>query len=511
VKLFGFQISRVNAQAMQAVDSMRGWFRIVGESFAGAFQSAVVVDNQRDLLAFSGLFAPLTLIGKDIAKLRVKLMKEAADGICEEIKSASPFLAVLKKPNRYQTIINFIEQWIISKLLYGNTYILKQRDRRGIVVAMFVLDATRVEPLVAEDGGVYYRLSMDHLAELTESIVVPASEIIHDRWNCLWHPLVGISPIYACGMSATMGNKIQRNSTKFFDNMSRPSGQLTAPGAISTEAAARLKSHFEENFSGANIGRLMVSGDGLKYEPMTIPAEQAQLIEQLKWTVEDVARCFHMPLFMVGGAIPTGTSVAAMLQIYYSACLQSLIESLEASLDEGLALPAGMSTECDLDGLIRMDQAALMTTLAEGVKGSILAPDEARAKLNRKPVPGGSSPMAQQQNYSLAALAKRDASDDPFKSPSKSPAGNAPGEADDSNAPTPVAANDEQIDALFGRMDQKFDGIDKKFEEFMARLPTLAVPDEDDDDEEAVMADAFIDGLRKSDVSKIAARQLTAA
>lgn len=423
MKLFGFDIARVKAQSYSSVPSTGGgWFGIIREAFGGAFQSSIAIDAPRDILSFSGVFAPLTLIGSDIAKLRIRLVEEDDDGICTEIKTGSPFLPVLKKPNRYQTRIMFIAQWVISKLLYGNAYILKQRDKRGIVVAMYVLDSQRVTPLVAEDGGVYYRLSRDDLSELKEGITVPASEIIHDRMNCLWHPLVGISPIYACGMSSTMGNRIQKNSTKFFDNMSRPSGQLTAPGSISTETAARLKAEFEANFSGANIGRLLVAGDGLKYEAMTVPAQLAQLIEQLKWTVEDCARCFQMPLFMVGGPIPVGSTVAALLQLYYSGCLQSLIESAEACLDEGLGLPANYYTDFDLDGLIRMDQAAQMVTLAEGVKGSILSPDEARAKLNRKPVPGGASPMAQQQNYSLSALAKRDASNDPFATSKTAPA-----------------------------------------------------------------------------------------
>jgi phage portal protein BeeE len=48
-----------------------------------------------------------------------------------------------------------------------------------------------------------------------------------------WHPLVGVTPIYACGAAATQGSRIQANSAKFFENMSRPSGQLTAPGEIS--------------------------------------------------------------------------------------------------------------------------------------------------------------------------------------------------------------------------------------------------------------------------------------
>lgn len=432
MKVFGFEIARVKAQSLTAVNTMRGWFSLIGEAWGGAWQQNITVDGSKDILAFSGVFAPLTLIACDVSKMRLKLVQEDDNGICTELKT-SPFLPVLRKPNQYQTRIKFVEQWIISKLLHGNTYVLKGRDLRGVVNALYVLDANRVTALVAENGDVYYELSRDDLQKVDDTITVPASEIIHDRMNCLWHPLVGVSPIYACGLSATMGRRIQQNSTKFFDNMSRPSGGLYAPGAIDDEEAARLKRRFEENFSGSNIGRLLVAGGGLKYEPMAVPAEQSQLIEQLKWTVEDVARCFHMPLFKVGGPVPVGSTIPTLQQIYYSDCLQSLIEDLEICLDEGLELPGDYYTECDLDGLLRMDAMTQMTMLAEGVKGSMLSPDEARAKLGLKPVPGGASPMMQQQNYNLAALAKRDASDDPFGTAKP--------------APAPAAANDDQMSA----------------------------------------------------------------
>ena len=54
-----------------------------------------------------------------------------------------------------------------------------------------------------------------------------------------------------------------------------------------------------------------------------------------------------------------------------------------------------------------------------------MAPNEARAKLDLPPVAGGASPYLQQQNYSLAALDKRDSLDDPFKpaTPPPPPAG----------------------------------------------------------------------------------------
>ena len=51
---------------------------------------------------------------------------------------------VLRKPNRYQTTVKFVEQWITSKLTAGNTYVLKQRDERGVVAALYVLDPAKV-------------------------------------------------------------------------------------------------------------------------------------------------------------------------------------------------------------------------------------------------------------------------------------------------------------------------------------------------------------------------------
>jgi HK97 family phage portal protein len=410
VKILGFEIKRA---APTPVRSNAGWFGIIRESFAGAWQSHIEIDAPRDILSYAGLYAPLTLIAGDIGKLRVKLTAEGS-GIWREVVRQNAITDILRQPNHYQTRNQFFEAWVLSKLLHGNAYILKERDPRGIVEKMHVLDASRVTPLVAPDGGVYYQVSADHLAGVGEQITIPSRDIIHDRMNCLWHPLVGVAPIYAAGMSATLGRKIQNNSANFFNNMSRPSGMLTSPNSIDDETAARLKQGWEDNYGGGNLGRLAVAGNGLEYKAFTIPAEQAQLIEQLEWTVKDIARCMQVPLFMVGGPTPAGSTVEAETLRYYTQCLQRIIEEIESCLDIGLGLLAGQRTEFDTEGLIRMDSVAQIEVLSKAVGGGIMAPNEARRKMNLGPVDGGDTPYLQQQNYSLAALAKRDAQVDPF-------------------------------------------------------------------------------------------------
>jgi HK97 family phage portal protein len=246
----------------------------------------------------------------------------------------------LRRPNNYQTTKQFIEAWVISKLQNGNTYILKQRDNRNVVVAMHVLDPKLVTVLVADNGDVFYQLSNDRLAGLEKgSVTVPAPEIIHDRFNCLFHPLIGISPIFAAGLAATQGLAIQSDSTKFFENGARPGGILQAPGAISDETAGRLKAYWDENYSGSNAGKVAVLGDGLTYLALKSKSTDAQMIEQLKWSAEIVCGVYHVPPFMIGvGAEPTYDNVQTVTLRYYSQCLQVLIVDIVTLLDEGLGM-----------------------------------------------------------------------------------------------------------------------------------------------------------------------------
>jgi HK97 family phage portal protein len=418
MRLFGLEIltrkgHMQREKALQSVSGRGGWSSVLGEPYAGAWQlnDELSVDTQ---LAYYAVYSCITLIANDIGKLPPKHYQKQ-DGIKVEVfdKSITP---LLKNPNKYQNHIQFKEWWMLSKLSRGNTYALKQRDANGRVIALHLLDTAKVCPLVSDDGQVFYQLTTDNLSGISsKTITVPASEVIHDRMNCLFHPLVGISPLYACALSAGQGIAILRNSKNFFNNASRPGGILTAPGSISDETAERLKEYWQENFSGNNSGKVAAVGDGLQYTPMVMNATDSQMVEQLKMTGEVVCSVFHVPSHMaIAGQTPNYNNIEALNLQYYSQCLQSLIEQFEAVMNDGLGLEDGKGVELDLEALLRMDTATQVKVAADEMKAGYISPDEARRRRNLPPVEGGSTPYMQQQNYSLAALARRDSLEDPF-------------------------------------------------------------------------------------------------
>lgn len=399
MKIFGLDFSF--KKALQPVSSgSNGWFPLVRESAPGAWQQGVTVEVDT-AVSHSAVYACVSLIANDIAKLPINIAENKGN---YWTPVPHEFNALLRKPNHYQNRMQFVVQWISSKLLHGNTYALKARDNRGRVVALYVLDPKTVTPLVADDGAVFYCLKTNKLAGLAlPDVTVPAREIIHDRFNCFFHPLVGLSPLTAAGLAASHALTIQNSSNTFFQNGSRPGGILTAPGAIDSDTARRLRQHWIDNYSGPNSGKVAVLGDGLKFEQMAVNAADAQLIEQLAFDAQDVCRAFHVPAWKIGAgpSAPYTSSEATNLQ-YLSDCLQAHIESLELALDDGLELPPTLRTELDESSLLRLDTATRASVLATEINAGLLTINEARASQGRAPVAGGDVIYRQMQDQPLA-------------------------------------------------------------------------------------------------------------
>ncbi|EOM5762333.1 phage portal protein, partial [Escherichia coli] len=206
------------------------------------------------------------------------------------------------------------------------------------------------------------------------------------------------------------------------------------PGSITEENAKKLKSNWDSGYTGENAGKTAILSNGAKYSPTTFSPVDAQTVEQLKMTAEIVCSVFRVPAYKIGvGQPPSSDNVEALEQQYYSQCLQTLIESIELLLDEALETGENESTEFDVTTLLRMDSERRMKTLGESVKNTLLTPNEARKRENLPPLAGGDALYLQQQNYSLEALSRRDAREDPFASTGKTASAQPPDGASDGN------------------------------------------------------------------------------
>lgn len=385
-----------------------GWFTTIRESFSGAWQNNIE-ERRGSFLCYPALYACISAIAQDIGILPFKMRREQ-QGIWVDAP-ADRITALLANPNHYQTGQQFREAWQLSKLTQGNAYILKQRDDRGNIVKLYVLDPERVMPLVSESGDIFYQLYTDNLNLVLEAynqgLAIPASEIIHDREVALHHPLIGIPPVCAAYWPAVKNLKILRSSADFFNNNAQPGGLLSAPGAISADTAKTLADYFNQNFTGRNSGKIAAVGDGLQYTPLAGRAIDSQLVEQMRYSDEQICQAFRVPPFIIGlGTIPAGMKADDMAMTYHRRALQPRIEHMENLLDRGLAIKYPMGVEADLWPLLRMDTSKLADVEVKLVGGKIKTPNEGRLSFDLPPVEGGESVWLQQQDYPMQVLAE---------------------------------------------------------------------------------------------------------
>src|ERR1051326_2823077 len=113
MRIFGLTIARTkDIGSLLPPASRGGWWPIVRESFAGAWQRNITADRE-SVLSYSTVWACITLIASDISKLWVQLKEKDANGICTEVFGPSPFKGVLDTPNHYQTRVKFFEHWVL--------------------------------------------------------------------------------------------------------------------------------------------------------------------------------------------------------------------------------------------------------------------------------------------------------------------------------------------------------------------------------------------------------------
>lgn len=411
MQLFGYELTlqrkATGPLRPAAVGSSGGWWPIVREPYTGAWQLNDPMTTE-SALSTPSAFAVVSRIASDISKIAPPLLLEQDDNGFWTETTNSAYTPVLRRPNRYQTSQQFHERVVLSLLLHGNAYVLKSRDARGVVNALYLLEPSRVKVLVAPDGAVYYELQPNDLAGIPNDappVVVPARELIHMRWNCLFHDLMGISPLYALSGVVTQAQTIQANSTTFFGKGGRPAGVLIAPTKLDPLSAQRIKA----DAANWKTGEQLVLENGMKYEPVSTTAVQSQLIEQLGWTEEKICEVFGMPISILNSAKqpPYANAEASQLQ-YKSECLEVHLTTIANGWTEGLELPSYLKIEFDDTLLIWMDTAT-RTNAAKVAIVAGMSPNEVRATyFGLGPVPGGELPYLQQQNWPVSTLAERD-------------------------------------------------------------------------------------------------------
>jgi HK97 family phage portal protein len=358
---------------------------------------------------------------------------------------------ILRQPNDYQSMSDFLLGMVRDLYMYGNAFAYCVRNNRYEIAELHPMMARVCWPKIAEDGSIFYSLAGNYIIQnrLQEGWLpwVPKRDVLHIKLHSndlVYHPLLGISPLTAAAIDVATTGAIKNQQFAFFTNQARPSFVLSTDLLLEKDVVSSLRDRWNDQAAGINAGGTPILTGGLKPFPITMRSRDAQLAEALKYSDQDIALAFRVPFQILGiGGAPHG-STEVLMQEWVASGLGFCLNHVESAFDQTFQLK-GMPdeyVEFNTEALLRSAFKDRIAALKDGVMGGIFSPNEARNREGLPKVKDGEEPRLQQQVVPLSAAEGISAGAPGQHEPKIPPAPPAPPQP-----PAPKPAEGSKLDA----------------------------------------------------------------
>lgn len=375
----------------------------------------------------------------------------------ERVKN-SALSRVLRSPNTYQSMSDFMLNATRSLYLDGNAYALALRNDRFEIAELHLMNPRLCSPVLAMTGDVFYRLGGNHVIDNqlggAPLALVPQRDVLHVKLHCSRRfpfPLVGESPLMAAMADLMAMGAMNQQQVNFYLNQSRPSAVLSTDLTLDKDAVQILRDRWNEQARGLNSGGVPILTSGLKVQPWTTSAKDAELAEVMKISDQHIALVFRIPLQILGlGGGTSYSSTELLMQSWIASGLGFALNHIEEAFGLLWSLKGQPDEYCEFDtsALLRSAQKERIDALARAVQGGILSPNEARALEGYDAVKYGDEPRVQQQVVPLSQIAKTPAPPGPGAPPAPAGPAGPDAQSSDSAAPDTTPPSDSSAKQL---------------------------------------------------------------
>lgn len=320
--------------------------------------------TQDSALRLSAVYASVRLIADTISTMPVDQFVRV-DGARRPVR---PRDAWVERPSvRYQRA-TFWQQNLVSLLLDGNIFAHVIRDERGEILDIDILNPTKVDVL---DNG--FRVDGDRF--------LSRDEVLHITEMLLPGTLRGVSRIEQAKDSVGLGMALDEYASRFFGNGAYAGGVIEWPGEITQQQAKEIVDAWEGGHKGLRRAhRPAVLYGGAKFTQTTVDPTQSQLLDQRHYAVEEIARLFRIPAFMLGvttsGSV-SYNSVEQQMLFFSQHTIQPYAELLEQAYSTLLDNPASF-IKFNLDSLVRADLATRTEAYSKALLAGFMSVNDVR-------------------------------------------------------------------------------------------------------------------------------------
>ena len=226
--------------------------------------------------------------------------------------------------------------------------------------------------------------------------------------------VMGLSPVSYARQTLGLAMATDEASAKVFKNGMRPSGVLSMDQILKKEQRNEVRESMVEQFSGSmNTGKMMVLEAGMKFQPVDLNPEDAQMLQSRAFNIEEICRWFRVWPGLIGhtaqGQTMWGSGVEQMLIGFLTFSLRPWLTRIEQAIRKSLLAPGERNkyfAEFSIEGLLRADSAARAAFYSTMTQNGLMTRNEARQKENLQPKPGADQLTVQSNLLPIDQLGK---------------------------------------------------------------------------------------------------------
>ena len=349
--------------------------------------------NERTAMQTTAVYACVRILAEAVASLPLHVYEYQDDGGKKLVHDHPLYYLLHDEPNPEMTSFVFRETLMSHLLIWGNAYAQIIRDGAGRVLGLYPLLPDKMDVQRDDKGNIYYVYSRNSdenpMFKEYGNIRLKAENVLHIP-GLGFDGLIGYSPIAMAKNAVGMTLACEEYGASFFANGANPGGVLEHPGVL--KDPSKVRESWNSVYRGVNNAhKIAVLEEGMKYQQIGIPPEEAQFLETRKFQINEIARLYRIPPHMVGDLDKSSFSNIEQQSLeFVKYTLDPWVIRWEQSLQRSLLLPGEKGKyfiKLNVDGLLRGDYQSRMNGYAVGRQNGWFSANDIREMENMNPIP----------------------------------------------------------------------------------------------------------------------------
>jgi HK97 family phage portal protein len=375
----------------RSLDNPAEWLITALGSDRGAAGQSV---NEVTALNVAAVWACVRVISEGIASLPLVTYRRTGAMDREAATDHWLFPLLHDQPNDDMTAMVFRETMQQHVLTWGNGYAeIIRNPESGIPEQLLPLPPDRVEVTRGAQGVVGYQVREVNTRGERRTRTIVAGNVLHIP-GLSYDGLVGYSPVKMAAETIGAAMGAEKYGASLFGNSAKPAVILKHPGSMKKEAHENFKAGWDKMNQGASkANQTIILEEGMDVAKLSFTPEESQFLSTRKFSVEEIARWYNVPPHKIQHLDnATFSNIEHQGIDFVVGTLRPWMVRWEQEIKRKLLMPQDRGrifAEHNADGLLRGDSASRAEFLTSMVAGGLMQPDEARAKENLPPQPGG--------------------------------------------------------------------------------------------------------------------------